>query len=240
MRAALILAAGLALAACATQAPPPPADPGAAPPGFPWSDYRDTDGTVYAVDPVASSLQLKVFRAGRLARLGHNHVIDVRALGGRLLLDQDPALARADLYFPVAAMVVDDPGSRAAAGERFASELTDADIAGTRSNMLGEKVLDGANFPFVEVQLRGLSGELPQVTAELRLLVRGQAAARRLPVLVQRQTCLIRASGETSLSQSELSLTPFSVLGGALQVQDEFEVVFSIAARQLSPACGTG
>jgi len=240
LRAALILAGTLALGACAPQAPPHPVAPGASPPGFPWPAYSDTGGAVYAVDPVASSLQLKVFRGGRLARLGHNHVIDVRDLGGRLWFDGDPALARADLYFPAATMVVDDPQSRAAAGERFTSELTDSDIAGTRANMLGERVLDAANFPFVEVQLRGLSGQWPKLTAELRLLVRGQAAARQLPVMIERETCLIRASGETMLSQSELSLTPFSVLGGALLVQDEFEVAFSIVARVLSPACGTG
>jgi hypothetical protein len=46
------------------------------------------------------------------------------------------------------------------------------------------------------------------------------------------------ACGELALRQSELGLTPFSAMLGALQVQDEMHVSFRISARaaQLSAA----
>jgi hypothetical protein len=41
----------------------------------------------------------------------------------------------------------------------------------------------------------------------------------------------VRISGEMPLRQSDLGLTPFSAMLGALQVEDEMRVKFRIVAR---------
>jgi hypothetical protein len=41
------------------------------------------------------------------------------------------------------------------------------------------------------------------------------------------------ASGKLKLRQTDFGVKPLAVLGGALQVQDEFDLAFSIRARRL-------
>ena len=62
----------------------------------------------FRIVPSHSKLTVKVYRAGALASLGHNHVIDSRAVDGFVYLADDISRARADLFVPVASFVVDD------------------------------------------------------------------------------------------------------------------------------------
>ena len=76
-------------------------------------------GAAFVLDP-ASRITLRVYRAGRLAHLGHNHVIEAVDLDGRLWgLDHGGGLA--DLRLRVNRLRVDDPAARTAAGEAFAT-----------------------------------------------------------------------------------------------------------------------
>ena len=51
-----------------------------------------------------------------------------------------------------------------------------------------------------------------------------------MPVTLEAQGADLVASGELELRQSELGLTPFSVMMGALQVQDAMQVRFRLVA----------
>lgn len=238
--AAVVSALCFLVAACARQEPPPQLQAGAEPPAFPEHAYDTRAGRVYQVDGVASRVEIRVYRGGRLARMGHNHVIEIRDLGGKILVPADSGQSRADLYFPVSALVVDDPQSRARAGEQFQSKLSESDISATRANMLGERLLNATSFPFVEMRVRGVSGVWPDLVADTVLQVKSQAVARRIPLRVQQLDCQLSAQGELHLLQSDLSLTPFSVLGGALVVQDELAVSFYILARDVAGTCPAG
>ena len=59
--------------------------------------------------------------------------------------------SRFELEFSVANLVVDDPMLRSTLGADFASVPTADDIAGTRGNMLGDKVLDGEKYPRIRI-----------------------------------------------------------------------------------------
>jgi hypothetical protein len=61
--------------------------------------------------------------------------------------------------------------------------------------------------------------------------VRGQLRTISVPVRYEFVAGALIVSGEAALKQSELGLTPFSALLGALQVQDEMRVRFRIVAR---------
>jgi hypothetical protein len=94
-------------------------------------------GPRYIVDGGASDLHWLVYKAGTLARLGHNHTIAVGDLRGSVWKnDADLAASRFELEFSVATLVIDDPALRGTLGEDFASVPTANDIAGTRTNML--------------------------------------------------------------------------------------------------------
>jgi hypothetical protein len=61
--------------------------------------------------------------------------------------------------------------------------------------------------------------------------VRQAPHAILVPVHYDMQPMQVRISGEMPLRQSDLGLTPFSAMLGALQVEDEMRVKFRIVAR---------
>ena len=69
------------------------------------------------------------------------------------------------------------------------------------------------------------------VRAWVESTVRGQVRTFAVPVRYQLADGELQAAGEFPLKQSELGLTPFSALLGALQVQDEMQVSFKVVAR---------
>ena len=119
---------------------------------------------------------LKVYRSGALASLGHNHVIDSRSVDGFIYLADDLTEARADLFVPVASFVVDDAAARTAAGPDFATQPTADDIEGTRANMLGPKLLDAEQCPFVVVHVAPMQVGPESTQVQLSMQVRDHTA----------------------------------------------------------------
>jgi polyisoprenoid-binding protein YceI len=188
----------------------------------------------YRIDAERSEVLILVYRDGRLASLGHNHVVAVRQLSGELLLAPDPAHSSWQLDFPVAAMSVDEPQLRAAQGEDFQSKLDDVAIAGTRDHMLGPLLLDAARYPAIRLQSQQVSGEADELRVSARLVVRDHAVDVELPVTLQRSPEELIASGDFDLTHTELGLTPYSVALGALRVADRMHVRYRLVALRAS------
>jgi hypothetical protein len=221
---------GPALLAAGCAQVPPSAPPGA-PSGAPDLDaayYREAAGrgaSVYRVEPGDSLVVVRVYRGGRLAKLGHDHVVSSKEPHG--FIDADKG--RADLYVALASLAVDDPAQRTAAG--FESTPSESDIAGTRSNML-DKVLEAERFPFVVLRVRGV--EQDAVQAELSL--HGVTRPVRVPAKIDRGAERIAVDGSLSINQTDFGIEPFSVLGGAIAVQNRVDLSFAIrAARMTDP-----
>jgi hypothetical protein len=224
-----LLGAALLAAGCAQV--PPPAPPEAARPEAPDLDaayYRDAaerGAKIYRVEPGDSLLVVRVYRGGRLAKLGHDHAVSSREPRG--FIDADKG--RADLYVAVESLAVDDAAQRAAAG--FESHPSESDIAGTRSNML-EKVLEAERFPFVVLRVRAV--EQDAVQAELSL--HGVTRPLRIPAKVEQGAERIGVSGSFAINQTDFGIEPFSVFGGALAVQDRIDLSFTIRATRITDA----
>lgn len=203
------------------------------PPGFPLDYYTGEasgDGQVFVVDPQRSEIRVYAYRGGRLARLGHNHVIASRDVRGFILLGNRLEDSRADLYFPLLNVLVDDPGMRAEAGEGYASEPTDEDKTGTLANMLREEVLDAATYPFAQVSVDVIGGHLPVLQLKVRPTLRGVTSEAIVPAVAALRGDELTVRGAFELHQSRHGITPFSVLGGALRVEDRVGVVFRLVA----------
>ena len=196
------------------------------------------DAPVYRVIAAESLLQIYAYRGGSLSRLGHNHVIAARNLQGTVMVPSDPLLTRLDVTIPVALLTVDEPALRAAAGEDFSTEVPDSARAGTRTNMLGPALLDADRHPGIGLGLLSLTRVADRYDAEIEVTIKSQRHSVRVPLQVSQTPAQLSASGEFALKQSELGLTPFSVMLGALTVQDELRVKFSLVAQrqQLSSA----
>jgi polyisoprenoid-binding protein YceI len=68
--------------------------------------------------------------------------------------------------------------------------------------------------------------------ADVQVTIRGQTHSLSVPVTYSLENSRLIVSGELPIKQSDLGLTPFSAMLGALQVQDEMRVRFRIVARQ--------
>jgi polyisoprenoid-binding protein YceI len=205
-------------------APPPLAPAGApAPPGAPYQ--------IVAAD---SLLTILVYRAGPLASVGHNHVIASHELAGTIYVPSEITHSTFEMHVPVATLTVDETALREQqASADFPPDLSDSAREGTRHNMLGEALLDAANHPEIVLQATPLPAAAPAgtVLAQVRSTVRAEVRTFTAPVRYELSDHSVTVSGEMTLRQSELGLTPFSALLGALQVQDEMRVSFRIVAR---------
>jgi hypothetical protein len=175
---------------------------------------------VLRIDQAASLITIVVRRGGRLALLGHDHVLAARAIEGEVM----PASGRATLRFRLDALTVDEAALRSAAG--LGSQPSPAAIAGTRTNML-EKVLDAERHPWVAVAVEAAGPGM--VKADISL--HGQTRRYTVPAAIDTTGGTLRARGALVVKQSDFGIVPFSVLGGALQVQDAMELRFDLAAR---------
>ncbi len=185
----------------------------------------------YAIDPSASDLHWLVYKAGTLARLGHNHTVAVGDLNGYVMKnDSDLAGSRFELEFSVGALVIDDPKLRATLGEEFASVPTADNIVGTRTNMLSERVLDGDQYPAIRVVGTGPSAGAQTLAVTVGIL--GRSIPLTVPTEVTVDGDVITASGEFELNHADLGMQPFSVMLGALQVGEKLSFSYRITARR--------
>ena len=197
------------------------------------------EGVPYDIVADESLLTIRVYRAGTLASAGHNHLIALHGLTGTVYVPADVMRTSFEAHIPVAAFTVDEAALRAQEhSPDFPPDVPDAAREGTRRNMLGEALLDGEHSPQIVLQAVRLSeagGEARAVLARVQTTVRGQVRTISVPLRYQFAAGALIASGEAVLKQSELGLTPFSALLGALQVQDEMRVRFRIVARASQP-----
>jgi polyisoprenoid-binding protein YceI len=186
----------------------------------------------YRIDENQSELRVLVYRAGPLARFGHNHVMVNRAIRGSV--NQDPAGASMfSLTVPVAGFVVDDAQARRDEGPDFAGDIPDDAKSGTLRNMLSTAVLDAAEFPSIAVESVAVSGSEDasgMLMATVAIRVAGHESNIDVPFTLESDSRQLSANGSLELRQSALGLIPYSLMLGALQVQDALTVKFKIVA----------
>lgn len=186
----------------------------------------------YTVDPVNSSITLRVYRDGPLARFGHNHVIAITQIQGVVYREAEVAQSEVELNFPVASMTVDSPDDRAKAGSDFPGVLSAETMAGTRANMLGPQILAAAQYPTITLRSVAISGQWPELKLIVAVKLRNIASQIVLPIHMSEVDNKLIAHGSTKLSQVQLGLAPYSVLGGGLRVNDTIDAQFHIVARK--------
>lgn len=187
------------------------------------------------VDAAASTLSIHVFRAGRAARLGHNHVLSAPKLTGFVKLPAggtDLGAAGFELALRLDELQLDAPAARAALGAGWASTLSPEMVAATRANMLGAAGLQAASHPLVRIRSLRISGATPKLAALIEIELHGQRRQQWIALHADVESESVRARGALVLRQSDFNLTPFSVAGGLLAVQDELLIEFDLLARR--------
>jgi polyisoprenoid-binding protein YceI len=187
--------------------------------------------TRYQVDGAASRLHVLVYRAGTMARLGHNHVLSTEQLAGTIVIHPQLESSQLVLDLPVSSFIVDDPAARAQEGADFSAEVPPEAREATRTNLLREEVLDGVKFPVINLRAVGVSGTHHQPVVTVSVTLKDTAQRIDVPVNVSYRDREVSVTGEFTLKQTDFGMTPFSVGMGALQVRDELRIRFAIVAR---------
>jgi polyisoprenoid-binding protein YceI len=221
----LALLSGCPLPPRAPRPAPPPAVPSAPAPHV---------GTPYEILPQSSLLTILVYRGGALASAGHNHVIASHDLSGTIYVPPELLQSSFEVHVPVATLTVDEAALRAQQpAAEFPADVSESAKEGTRRNMLGEALLDAQHNP--EIVLRSLqltAADSAAVLAQVESSLRGQLRTFTVPVRYRLGgNGTLEVSGEFPLRQTDLGLTPFSAMLGALQVQDEMRMSFHIVAQ---------
>lgn len=228
LRQAAVIAGVLLLSACAGPvSQEPPVEIGR-PADFPEQEYRQAAArgrAVFRIDPASSLVVVDVYRAGSLARLGHDHVVASHDVRGYLL----PDAPRADLYVELDRLVVDEPALRAQA--HFDTQPSPEDIAGTRHNMLG-RVLDAAHYPFARIGVADVERNGHDASASVSITLHGETRTTRVPLRIETTPDDMIVSGSLTLRQTDFGIVPLSVLGGAIQVKDAIDLHFRLHATR--------
>lgn len=194
------------------------------PDGVGAEQYRVTSGD--------SDLRVLVFRSGSLATLAHNHVISSSALAGTVVSGDTASESAFDLRLPVDSLVVDNPDIRAEEGHAFSAAVTEKDIAGTRRNMMGKKLLQADRFDEIRVMSQRISGDYPNVVIEAGIRIRGEEHVVELPAIVEKYDDRIVVTGSTEIAHSDLGLTPFTAAFGAMRVGEPMTFKYRIVAMR--------
>jgi len=220
MRRTLLALATLCwLSSCTAPAPRPAPGPADLPAAFYEQALKDGK-PVYRVDPQQSLVVVEVRRGGTLSRLGHDHVVSARNVEGYVA----PQAGRADLRVALDGLAVDEPELRKAAG--FDTQPSESDIAGTRANML-DRVLETAKFPYALIRI-----DKPGEALDMTMTLHGVTRVLQVPASVRIDDAQLDIAGRLDLNQTDFGITPFSILGGAIAVQDRLGLSFRIRARR--------
>jgi hypothetical protein len=214
----------LLLGACAAPPVSPPAPAPAAP--------APSTGPSEAWDVVESSLEVRVYRDGPMAQLGHNHLLTSSDLTGRIDLREPRTASGFRFELPLESLVVDDAAARAAAGADFEASVPAKDREGTRLNLMGEQVLDAARQPVVVLSADAISGGPDHYTARVRVALRGEERLIDVPMTFALEGERLRLHANLRLHHADLGIVPFTVAMGALRVREDFEIDCRLEARR--------
>jgi polyisoprenoid-binding protein YceI len=225
-----LIVAAVFLSGCPSTAVRPPTTSQEALPSVGTSDLRGT--TLYSIDSAASDVQIHVFRGGKLARLGHNHVMTSNNVTGRVWMHTSIERSGFEIELPVAQLIVDDGAARASAGSDFPGEISADDREGTKKNMLRTEVLDGERYPTIALRSVRISGSLQSAQVIARITIKDVSRDVTVPTSIAIDAGRLSATGEFDIEQTRFGIKPFSIGLGALEVLDRLHIKFKIVAAK--------
>jgi hypothetical protein len=194
-------------------------------------------GQRYRIDPGGSRIQITVHRAGWLKFLGHNHVLVNAAVEGWAWIDTGRSGGRADVRIEVREFVVDPEELRVEYGPAFGPQPSAAAVAATRRNLLGPRVLDEVNYPYLTGRAEFVEWiDSRRVRVAVSLAVKShvwqdevEAELRETPGCL-RPGCLNMIT-ELSLDHRDLGLRPIGVYARAISVAQRLSIRLELTGR---------
>jgi polyisoprenoid-binding protein YceI len=166
-----------------------------------------------AIDAGKSAMTVRVYKAGLLSALGHDHEIAAPIARGAV----DTTARKVELHTKAGALRVQDP------------KASDKDRSEIQSTMLGPAVLDAERYPEIAFQSTGADPAGARAwMVHGNLTLHGKTRS----VTVEVRETGAHYVGSARLNQTDFGITPVKVAGGSIRVKDEIRIEFDI---QLTP-----
>ncbi|BDG05124.1 YceI family protein [Anaeromyxobacter oryzae] len=185
-------------------------------------------GSRYEPLPTGDGIRIHVAKRGMLSAFGHDHDFEVtRWHGAAELPDGDPARAVVEVVLAADSLRDREKG------------LSGSDRKKVEGQTAGPDVLDAARDPEITYRSDHVTldaGSRPEAgpvrgTIQGRLTLHGQTKPLDATFEAKRAAEAWQVTGKAKFRQSEFGIKPYTAPGGALGVQDEVEVTFSLTLR---------
>jgi len=176
----------------------------------------------FRLDPLRSTLLLRVWKEGALSAFAHDHVIRASKFTGTVRFDPGhPQASAIEVTAETAGLVADEPTYRHRFDMPPVDEQSRNEIEHT---MLSSKQLDAAAFPTITFKsTRVLEQGAIQMLVTGALTIHGQTREVTFPADVAIVQGLFRGRATFRFHQSDFGITPYS-FGNAVRNQDEVEM----------------
>jgi len=162
-----------------------------------------------AIDTGKSVMVVRVYKAGVLSALGHDHEIAAPIARGAV----NRAARQVELHTNASALQVRDP------------HVSDKDRTEIQTTMLGPDVLDVERYPEIAFQSTGVeSVDTTSWKVHGNLTLHGQT---RVLIVEVRETGG-HYTGSSRFKQTDFGIKPVKVAGGTIRVKDEIRIEFDI------------
>jgi polyisoprenoid-binding protein YceI len=178
------------------------------------------------ISPAATTITIRVGRAGVFGFAGHDHEIAVSAVQGRITLDRsDVSRSSMSAEFDATALKVTGKGE------------PPEDVPEVQRVMLSERVLDVQRYPRITFASRSISVvERAAERITLRILgeltLHGVTRPLTVPVTVRLTRDGLNADGKAALRQTDFGIQPVTAGAGTVKVKDEIQIIFSVTAQR--------
>jgi len=166
----------------------------------------------HELGPATGMLQVKTYREGVAARVGHDLVIDVSDWQAQVVVGDDGAVRSVELSASPTSLAVRE-------GLHGVKPLSHGDRADIRKT-IDDKVLGRRPIAFRSAAVEAAPGGTVAVRGELTLGGATHATSFTLTIGADG-----RVQGRADVRQSDWGIKPYRGLMGALRVRDEVEVV---------------
>lgn len=191
----------------------------------------EAGGQLYLVDNQSSQVIVEVGKTGSQSFLGHNHLLLIPELEGSVHLFDPIDKSRISIRVPVGTIVVDPVELRQKWGEKYKKSIGNKDKQATYNNMLSSKVLDSQNYSHLSLESAQITGTETGLIMTTRIKIRDQIRMLDIPLELELADKYLCVNGRFSVLQTDFGITPFSVFMGALSVEDEVKIDFSVCAN---------
>lgn len=193
----------------------------------PWATAR---AETYRLDPAASALHARLYKAGVASGFAHDHVIAAQKVEGEIVFDPAaPETFSVDVRVDTRSLEPDLPALRKRYG--LEGEIDADDRATIKEHLRDEEQLYVAKYPSITFRSSTVTRSAPGKYRVVGLLtVRGKSREVSTDVTVEADAARFRGTAALRIKHTWFGFEPYSAMLGAVKNQDRIDLILELVA----------